>query len=176
MEFKFINFILENYLEEISNFLGNDLSIETDIVKESFMKWKDSKKPKKEKLVKEKEEKKAKEEKTVKKKVDDKKGICQFLDEKTNQKCGAKIRGGSGDACSKHKNKKNDPENSAICIQRDPKTKSWVVLGTNLVVDGPENRQVIGMRLNNKIVKLNQEAIKDCKKYKLDYKIDDDKN
>lgn len=190
MEYKFINFFLENYLEEISNFMGQELTIESDIVKESFYKWKESKnqKSKKEKLVKKdnvnKEDKSNKLSKVDKvsksnktnesdnetKLIGNKKGICQFIDEKNNQKCGAKIRGGLGDVCSKHKNKKNDPENSAVCIQRDPKTKTWVVLGTNLVVDGPENRQVVGMRLNNKIVKLNQEAIKDCKKYKLEYK------
>jgi len=177
MEYKFINFFLENYLEEISNFMGNELAIESDIVKETIYKWKESKnqKSKKEKTVKEdKSNKISKVSKTDnEKKIENKKGICQFIDEKNNQKCGAKIRGGLGDVCSKHKNKKNDPENSAVCIQRDPKTKTWVVLGTNLVVDGPENRQVIGMRLNNKIVKLNQEAIKDCKKYKLEYKNDD---
>lgn len=168
MEYKFINFMFDNYLEEISDFMCKDLSIESDIIKESFIKWKDSKKSKPKKEIKQKEE-------TNKKvtKNDTKKGICQFLDEKNNQKCGAKIRGGVGDVCSKHKNKKNDIENSAICIQRDPKTKSWIVLGTNLVVDGPENRQVIGMKNNTKIVKLNQEGIKECKKYKLDYKNED---
>jgi len=58
------------------------------------------------------------------------------------QLCGTAIRG-SGDFCSKHKNRKTVLAKTNG-VTRDPTTKYWMITGTKYIVKSAQNKKVIG--------------------------------
>ncbi|KKK46838.1 hypothetical protein LCGC14_3161220 [marine sediment metagenome] len=88
---------------------------------------------------------------------------CQFRitrGTKEGQMCGTTIRG-SGDFCSKHKNRKTIQTKSKKTsigndtnITRNAKAKCWVISGTLFVVKSPRNKTVIGKIAGTKVVSL----------------------